>query len=63
MSLVNCSYEYCNDDGHDPRCVVYQQGEYRVKYNERRALRIIIILFVVMILIMLGGVFMLGASV
>jgi hypothetical protein len=60
MRLVECSYEYCSDDGHHPRCKEYQRQNYRIRYNEKRALTIIIILFITMILVMLGGVYLAG---
>lgn len=39
-----------------------EHEKYRVKYNEKRALTLVICLFVLVILILCGGVFLLGAS-
>jgi hypothetical protein len=63
MRLVECSYEYCSDDGHHPRCKEYLRQSYRITYNERRALTLVICLFVLIIIILLGAVFIAGAMV
>lgn len=63
MRLVDCSYEYCSDDGHHPRCREYQRQNYRITYNERRALTLVICLFVLVILVLLCGVYLAGAMV
>jgi hypothetical protein len=57
MRLVECSYEYCSDDGHHPRCKEYLRQSYRITYNERRALTLVICI------ILLGAVFIAGAMV